>query len=877
VILERVGSGAMGVVYGAYDPELDRRIALKLLKGDDASSQGEMGRARLLREAKAMARLAHPNVIAVHDVGVFEEQVFLATEFLSGGTVRSWLAEEPRTWRQVLAVFIAAGRGLAAAHAGGLVHRDFKPENLLLDKEGRARVVDFGLARESSVLAGGGGGLDTENGATVAIARKAPVVAGSIDTPAASPAGSAASAASKDDGGAAADNVRAPGPEAARRALLDAAAREEAARQAATGNNAAAAAASRNAPATSRLDTLTRTGALMGTPAYMAPEQFLGEQMDERTDQFSFCVSLYEALFGERPFAGDTLLSLSFSVTEGQLRPLPKDRDVPTWIRRVVMRGLRKDPKERWPSMAALIAALEDDPAVRRRRRMIAAAGAVLVLASLVAAGAVVRHRRQEVERQLAQHLADGDKAGADGRAKASALRALRQRAFAAFDAPDRNQGEALWRDALAGVAAADGAYTRAAQAYEAALVLDPQRGEVRARLADLLNEHLLLAEELRRDDRASALAAALAGHDTDGSRRKALEAPGTLALHTTPSTTAIVLERYERDAGTGRRTSRPAGGGAFGLPLPPGSYRLLIRADGRAPVIFPFELRRGQKLAVDLALPPATAVPAGYVHVPPGELWYGDGDEKLRKEFLDTAPIHKRRTEAFLIALRETTYREWIAFLEALPAAERVRHQPDVSIALRGSLRLFDKGGAWQLAFQPTSQRYQARAGEVLAYEGRTKRARQDWLEFPVAGISPADADRYLAWLRDTGRVPGARLCTEVEWERAARGADERAYPHGDELGPDDANFDVTYGRVDTAFGPDVVGSYSASQSPFGIDDMAGNVLELVRSAESAGGFVIRGGAYIFNSATCRITNRNVIPATFRDVTTGIRVCASV
>src|SRR6476646_3750983 len=144
----------MGVVYGAYDPELDRKVALKLIRPGQAVK--DTARARLLREAKAIARLQHPNVVAVHDAGMFEEQVFLAMEFVAGGTIKSWLAEKARSWREILDVFIAAGRGLAAAHAAGLVHRDFKPDNVLLDKEGRPRVVDFGIARQ----AGGGDDLD---------------------------------------------------------------------------------------------------------------------------------------------------------------------------------------------------------------------------------------------------------------------------------------------------------------------------------------------------------------------------------------------------------------------------------------------------------------------------------------------------------------------------------------------------------------------------------------------------------------------------------------------------------------------------------------------------------------------------------------------
>jgi formylglycine-generating enzyme required for sulfatase activity len=145
------------------------------------------------------------------------------------------------------------------------------------------------------------------------------------------------------------------------------------------------------------------------------------------------------------------------------------------------------------------------------------------------------------------------------------------------------------------------------------------------------------------------------------------------------------------------------------------------------------------------------------------------------------------------------------------------------------------------------------------------------------VAGLSPAEVESYLRWLRTTGRVPGARLCSEVEWERAARGADDRIFPHGDELHPDDANFDVTYGRVSSAYGPDMVGSHAASRSPFGVDDLAGNLFELTASSQKPDEIVLRGGAYYFTAYTCRSTNREPVAATFRDVTTGIRVCASV
>src|SRR3984957_15462370 len=151
VIDTEIGIGGMGVVYLAYDPALDRRVALKLMRADTAAGHGATeGRSRLLREAHAMAKLNHPNVVAIHDVGEIGDQVFFAMNLVEGVSVRAWLEAEPRSWREILKVFIAAGRGLEAAHAEGLIHRDFKPDNVLVDDEGRVQVTDFGLARAST-------------------------------------------------------------------------------------------------------------------------------------------------------------------------------------------------------------------------------------------------------------------------------------------------------------------------------------------------------------------------------------------------------------------------------------------------------------------------------------------------------------------------------------------------------------------------------------------------------------------------------------------------------------------------------------------------------------------------------------------------------
>ncbi|MCB9701177.1 MAG: SUMF1/EgtB/PvdO family nonheme iron enzyme [Myxococcales bacterium] len=291
VVLSRLGSGGMGVVYAAYDPELDRKVALKLLK----AGQGDAaGRARLLREAQAMAKLAHPNVVAVHDVGTVDDQVFIAMEFVQGTTLSRWLWQKPRSWAQIVELSLAVGRGLAAAHRAGLVHRDLKPENVMVGDDGRVRVMDFGLARvDGRALAG--------------------------STPLA-------------------DSSARP-----REAALD-------------------------------LD-LTRTGAMLGTPMYMAPEQWEGGETDPRTDQFAFCVVLWEALYGERPFGGGTVAALSHAVTNGIISAPSDPSRAPPWLRRALERGMTLIPDERWPSMDALLAELGRDR--RSPLARIALAGAV--------------------------------------------------------------------------------------------------------------------------------------------------------------------------------------------------------------------------------------------------------------------------------------------------------------------------------------------------------------------------------------------------------------------------------------------------------------------------------------------------------------------
>ncbi len=282
-VRERIGEGGMGVVYAAEDPELGRVVAIKLLRavhGREAEGQQR----RMLREAQALARVSHRNLVMVFDVGSLRGRVWIAMEYVAGDTLETWLGRERRTWSEIVEVFAAAGRGLAAVHAAGLVHRDFKPGNVIVRDDGTVQVLDFGLATQ----------------------------VGEVD------------------------------PEPTPESLTT------------SGSSRARAAPDLDALAAN----LTTTGAFMGTPAYMAPEQFMMLPTDGRTDQFSLCVALYEALYGHRPFKGRDLAQLMAATLQGLPGTPPELPGVPLAVRQVIGRGLARAPDDRFPDMHALVGAL---------------------------------------------------------------------------------------------------------------------------------------------------------------------------------------------------------------------------------------------------------------------------------------------------------------------------------------------------------------------------------------------------------------------------------------------------------------------------------------------------------------------------------------
>jgi formylglycine-generating enzyme required for sulfatase activity len=179
---------------------------------------------------------------------------------------------------------------------------------------------------------------------------------------------------------------------------------------------------------------------------------------------------------------------------------------------------------------------------------------------------------------------------------------------------------------------------------------------------------------------------------------------------------------------------------------------------------------------------------------------------------------------------------------------------------------------GRYTLQLEVAARTYRVAEGQALEYPGRTERRRVRWQFLPVSGVTLAEAMAYAEAMAQSGRIPSARLCRELEWERAARGADGRRYPHGDQLAPDEANIDRTYGQVPAAFGPDEVGSHPTSESPFGISDLAGNAYEWTLGAA---GPVIRGGSWYQGASTALAANRDPTEPTMRSSRLGFRLCA--
>jgi tetratricopeptide (TPR) repeat protein/predicted Ser/Thr protein kinase len=338
-ILDHLGSGGMASVYSAYDTQLERIVALKMLH---AELTVEEVRARMLREAQAMARLKHQHVVTVYEVGTFDNRIHIAMEFVDGTTLSKW-SKEPRPWRELLRVLKAAGRGLAAAHEVGLVHRDFKPDNVLVGKDGRVLVSDFGIALSQQTTEDAPEQHESARDIAETGTRVRPYLGSAFSTDTAS------------------TNDDSKSPEPSYGSLR------------------------------STTDRLTEEGAVLGTPGFIAPEHLFRGIDDARSDQFSFCVTMYRVLYGTRPFEFHNLSTYCAAVQKPPQHP-PKSTHVPHWVHAIILRGLQQDPTRRFASMTELLDALERDPWVRRRRW---ALGACVAALAVGAAGVYGRHRAE--------------------------------------------------------------------------------------------------------------------------------------------------------------------------------------------------------------------------------------------------------------------------------------------------------------------------------------------------------------------------------------------------------------------------------------------------------------------------------------------------
>ncbi len=318
VLLRKIGEGAMGMVYAAYDEDLDRKVAIKVVHPD--YQQSHEFRVRIVREAQALARVSAPNVVQVYEVGEVGNQMYIVMEFVSGTTLTSWQAAQKHSWQEILRMYCAAGQGLLAAHDAGLAHRDFKPDNVLVGSDGRPRVLDFGLARL---------------------------------------AGAAATSQQAD-------------PEAQDPSLAN------------------------SAPSAGQSQSLTQAGSIVGTPLYMSPEQHEGKLADSRSDQFSFCVALFEALYGYLPFNAKNARALRYNLLTGKLQPRPANSPVPVRVHEALLRGLDTTPSRRFPSIRELLSQLhfdeERDPAAAPgARRMVTVHLFLVTIIVSIALSAVTR------------------------------------------------------------------------------------------------------------------------------------------------------------------------------------------------------------------------------------------------------------------------------------------------------------------------------------------------------------------------------------------------------------------------------------------------------------------------------------------------------
>jgi len=515
----------------------------------------------------------------------------------------------------------------------------------------------------------------------------------------------------------------------------------------------------------------------------------------------------------------------------------------------------------------------------RRQLSRIAAFAAVPLLALVITVVWLVTVRGRDRAFAALVDAASTHEARASG--LVGEVRAARDDAFRRFDADDDARGEARWAEARQLSAGVHKEYASAVSQLEAAFEIDSAAAQ--PRLAGTLWAEAEAAELDRDDETVATLLGRLKLYEPE--RAASWQQPGRIVLTLDrPARISLhVFRCFRRPADCVPGGGGPTISGGFDEApvivreaaqldeeLAPGSYVALITTSDDQIVRAPFVIARGERVAQSVTLPARAASPAGFVYIPEGDFFYGSNRDEPVRRSLEAHPMHRVHGAAFWISRTEVTFEQWIAYLRALPPAERKQALPSGA-----GVKLEEQGGRFELQIEPSPhEMHRAVEGEPLVYPGRKVRSTVRWERLPVSGVSYHRALPYTAWLHRSGRVPGARICTAREWEHAARGADGRLFPHGNVLRPDEANIDETYGRTSSAYGPDEVGSFPASNSPYDVVDLAGNVWELTIVGKDRPWF--QGGCFYHPAWAATSENRgNPAEPNLGNLHTGLRICA--
>ncbi|MEZ4382362.1 MAG: SUMF1/EgtB/PvdO family nonheme iron enzyme [Nannocystaceae bacterium] len=454
------------------------------------------------------------------------------------------------------------------------------------------------------------------------------------------------------------------------------------------------------------------------------------------------------------------------------------------------------------------------------------------------------------------------------------------KRAMESFDGKNVEEGEALWGEAVGLLPTLLQSYGESAHAYEMALSLDGERGDARDGLAEVLYEKALLADEIGLKEVREEAVSRLEVYD-DGQRLAELAKPAEVTIQSQPGGLAVQARRVVEGEDGRFSLAEPVDVGVTPIArvtLEPGSYELAFVGGEERRLEVPFYVHRGERTTLNVPVPEVGDVPDGYAFIPAGTFMYGfRGEDDFRTALHVTVPLHTVATGSYLIGVNEVTVADFLEYIDALSAEEgaevlgRVGKEAD---AFTFDLARDEEG--WFMTWKRGDDVQRAEAGQPLRFPKREVFQEIDWQKMPMGGLDLADTKRYLGWLDASGRLPGARLCTEFEWERAARGADARMFPHGNDLRPDDANYDQTFAKNLQIMSPLPVSSFPASRSPWGVDDMTGNIFEWVESSLAEGAVVVRGGTFFFQDLAARIPHRESMDPTWRSPYIGVRVCAT-